>query len=288
MRVSVLTPIYKTDPEMLRAAIRSVLGQKFRDFEFLLLDDCPEDPREGVVREFDDPRIVYLKNDANLGITPSRNRLIGLAKGEYLAVFDHDDVCVPDRLAKEVAYLDAHPECGVVSGWTKEIVESSNRRIVESKVAKYPETDAEIKSGMLGWCTLVHSGSMIRKSVLAAAGLGYEERYSPCEDYALFVKLMAHTSFYNLQEPMIEYRLHANNATKTQSPKMIVADSLVRRWAERNLPDLYDEYLLRSRQIRRVRVLGLLIVEIVSDFRLTKVNLFGFIPFITIRTKRRL
>jgi len=280
MKVSVLTPIYKTDPEMLRAAIRSVLSQDFRDFEFLLLDDCPAEPRESVVREFDDPRIVYLKNDANLGITPSRNRLVSLAKGEYLAVFDHDDVCVSGRFAKEVAYLDAHPECGVVSGWT--------RTIPGGEIVRYPESDAAIKSGMIGWCTLVHSASMIRKSVLAASGLGYEERYSPCEDYALFMKLLAHTAFRNLQEPMIEYRLHATNATKTQSPKMIVADSLVRRWAERNLPELYDEYLLRSRQIRRIRVLGLLVAEIVSDFRLTKVNLFGFLPLVTIRTKRRL
>jgi len=288
MKVSVLTPIYKTDPEMLRTAIRSVLNQDFRDFELLLLDDCPDDSRESVVREFNDPRIFYMRNEANLGITPSRNRLIAQSKGEYLAVFDHDDVCVADRFSKEVAYLDAHPECGVVSGWTREIVESSNRRIVEKKIARYPETDAEIKAGMLGWCPVVHSGSMIRKSVLTAAGLGYEERYSPCEDYALFMKLMAHTEFHNLQEPVIEYRLHATNATKTQSPKMIVADSLVRRWAERNLPDLYDEYLLKSRQVRRVRVLGLLVAEIVCDFRLTKVNLFGFLPLITIRTKRRL
>ena len=280
MRVSVLTPIYKTDPEMLRAAIRSVLAQDFRDFEFLLLDDCPDDPRESVVREFDDPRIVYLRNDANLGITPSRNRLVSLAKGEYLAVFDHDDVCAPGRFAKEVSYLDAHPGCGVVSGWT--------RTIPGGEVVRYPETDAEIKAGMIGWCTLVHSGSMVRRSVFESTGLGYEARYSPCEDYALFMKLMAHTEFHNLQEPVIEYRLHANNATKTQSPKMIVADSLVRRWAERNLPDRYDEYLLRSRQIRRVRVLGLLLAEVVSDFRLTKVSLFGFIPLITIRTKRRL
>jgi len=232
------------------------------------------------VREFDDPRIVYLKNDANLGITPSRNRLIALAKGEYLAVFDHDDICVPDRFAKEVAYLDAHPECGVVSGWT--------RTIPDGEIVRYPESDAEIKEGMIGWCTLVHSASMIRKSVLTANGIGYEERYSPCEDYALFMKLIPHAEFHNLQEPMIEYRWHANNASKTQSPKMIIADSLVRRWAERNLPDRYDWYLLHSREIRRVRLCGLLIAEIVSDFRLTTFKLFGCLPLLTVRRKRRL
>lgn len=280
MKVSVLTPIYKTDPDVLREAIRSVLTQDFADFEFILLDDCPDDPRERVVREFDDPRIIYLKNERNMGITPARNRLMSLAKGEYLAVFDHDDVCDAGRLAKEVVYLDAHPECGVVSGWT--------HTLPSGEIVRYPESDADIKRDMLGWCTLVHSAAMIRRSVLLAAGLSYEERYSPCEDYALFMKLIPHTTFHNLQEPLIGYRLHATNATKTQSPKMIVADSLVRTWAARNLPDLYDEYLLRSREIRRVRVLGLLVLEIVRDFRLTKYNLFGILPIVTIRTKRRL
>lgn len=280
MKVSVLTPIYRTDPEMLRAAIRSVLEQDFRDFEFLLLDDCPDDPRADVVGEFDDPRIVYLRNDRNLGITPSRNRLISLAKGEYLAVFDHDDVCRPGRFSKEVAYLDAHPECGVVSGWTRVLPSGATDR--------YPEDDAEIRRTMIGRCSIVHSACMIRKSVLEATGLGYEERYSPCEDYALFLKLLPRTVFHNLPEPVLDYRLHASNATKTQSPKMIIADSLARKWAERNLPELYDDYLLHSRQIRRIRLCGLLVAEVVSDFRLTTVRLFGFIPFVTIRTKRRL
>ena len=100
MKVSVLTPIYRTDESFLREAIESVLGQTFGDFELLLLDDCPEDSREKVVRSYDDPRIVYRRNDRNLGIAESRNRLVEMAKGEYLAVFDHDDVCRPDRLAK--------------------------------------------------------------------------------------------------------------------------------------------------------------------------------------------
>ena len=117
MKVSVLTPIYRTDERYLREAIESVLGQTFADFEFLLLDDCPEDNREAVVRSYNDRRIVYLKNDRNLGIAASRNRLIDLAKGEYLAIFDHDDICRPERLAKQVSYLDANPECGVIGGY---------------------------------------------------------------------------------------------------------------------------------------------------------------------------
>lgn len=279
-KVSVLTPIYKTDPAYLRAAIRSVLDQTFADFEFILLDDCPDDLRESVVREFSDSRIVYLKNDRNLGITPSRNKLMSLARGEYFAVFDHDDVCRPERLEMQVSYLDEHPECAAVSGWTNEI--PANR------VAQYPESDLEIRRGMIGWCTLVHSASMLRRSALESAGIRYEDCYSPCEDYALFLKLLPHARLHNLQVPLIDYRLHATNATKMQSSKMIAADSLCRRWAERNLPDLYDWYLLHSREIRRIKFCGMLLVEKVSDYRSTIIKLFGWLPLIKIRTKRRM
>ena len=90
-KVSVLMPIYKTNEKYLKEAISSILNQSYTDFEFLILDDCPEDTREEIVKSFKDKRIKYFKNERNLGITPSRNKLIDMAKGEYLAVFDHDD-----------------------------------------------------------------------------------------------------------------------------------------------------------------------------------------------------
>ena len=85
-------PVYKTQEEHLRAAIESILNQSFTDFEFLILDDCPTDTRETIVKSYNDPRIKYLINETNLGISKARNKLIDLAQGEYLAVFDHDDL----------------------------------------------------------------------------------------------------------------------------------------------------------------------------------------------------
>ena len=83
-------PVYKTNEAHLREAIESILNQTFTDFEFLILDDCPDDDREAIVKSYKDKRIKYSKNDKNLGITPSRNKLIEMSQGEYLAVFDHD------------------------------------------------------------------------------------------------------------------------------------------------------------------------------------------------------
>ena len=77
-KISVLIPVYKTNPDYLKEAVQSVLNQTFANFELLVLDDCPEDSREDVVKSFQNKRIKYFKNGKNLGITPSRNKLIDL------------------------------------------------------------------------------------------------------------------------------------------------------------------------------------------------------------------
>ena len=280
MRVSVLTPIYKTDERFLRAAIESVLGQTFADFEFLLLDDCPEDSRETVVRSYDDKRIVYLKNERNLGISASRNRLIDLAKGEYLAVFDHDDVCRPERLAKEVAYLDAHPECGVVSSWT--------RLTFNGSINTYPEDDHEIKLRMMDVCALWHPASMIRKSVLAEHDIRYEAECSPVEDYMLWMKLIPHTVFHNLQEVMIDYRWHGSNTSVVRKRELDAQDLRCKAWAKVNLPELYAEYEISRQTEWRMRLFGVPLMKVTSDSREAQVRLFGRIPLLRISRRFRM
>lgn len=277
-KVSVLTPIYRTDPEYLREAIASVLAQTFTDFEFILLDDCPEDSRESVVKGFVDSRIVYLKNDRNLGITPSRNKLIALAKGEYLAIFDHDDVCRKDRFEKEVAYLDSHPECGVVSSWT--------RRIPANKLSKWPEQN--LKFALLDGCVVAHTAAMIRKSVLQDNDIRYNEQFSPAEDWGLWLQLAPHTDFYNIQEPLVDYRWFAGNTSHRQAEKMRLGAVRVRAWARQNIPDRYVEYLAQVKTIRRVRFLGIPIMKLITRFDVTTGYLFNCIPVLLIRTKRSL
>ena len=105
VRVSVLMPVYRTNEEYLREAISSILAQTYSDFEFLILDDCPEDDRELIVKSYKDRRIKYLRNETNMGISESRNKLVDMARGEYLAVMDHDDVSLPERLEKQMLIL---------------------------------------------------------------------------------------------------------------------------------------------------------------------------------------
>ena len=279
MKVSVLTPLYKTDERFLREAIESVLGQTFGDFELLLLDDCPEDDREAVVRSYGDKRIVYLKNERNLGITASRNRLIDLAKGEYLAVFDHDDICRPERFAKEVAYLDAHPECGVVGGWTKPTSGTPNI---------YPESDHAIRLAMMEGASVWHPAAMIRRSALDAAKVRYEADYSPVEDYMLWMRLLPHTAFHNLQEIVLDYRWHDGNTSVVRKRELDAQAARVKAWARVHEPELYAEYELRRETMRRVRLFGVPILKITSRNRETDIRLFGGIPFLRLTRRDRI
>ena len=160
-KVSVLVPLYNTDESYLKEMIESVLNQTFSDFELLLLNDSPENNCiRRIVDSYCDERIRYLENSENLGISASRNKLLEMAGGEYLAIFDHDDVCLPNRLELQVAYMDDHPEVGVCSGWALEIP--------RNRICKYPEENESIKQS----CSLKHK---LQKNTLPNA-IGFAVR----------------------------------------------------------------------------------------------------------------
>ena len=105
-KVSVLFPVYNTNETFLRAAIESVLAQTFTDFEFIIVNDASSDPNvEKTVKSYTDERIRYYANEHNLGISLTRNKLLDLAVGEYLAIMDHDDVSLPTRFEKQVDFV---------------------------------------------------------------------------------------------------------------------------------------------------------------------------------------
>ena len=275
-KVSVLTPIYNTNPTHLREMIESILNQTFTDFEFLILNDSPDNTEvEKIVKEYakHDKRIKYTKNDRNMGITPSRNKLLKMAKGEYLAIFDHDDVSVPTRLEKEVAYLDKHPYVGVVSGWLEYFGTDNN-------VWKTPETDTDIRVMLCDSCYVAHTAAMIRKSVLVDNGIEYEEFYTPAEDYQLWVRLAEVTHFYNLQEVLVKYRWTGDNTSNAQNDRREFARRAIYLNFRDKHPGLYDEFKKMSpNTMFRLRIFGIPLFKVKRN----TVYLFEFIPVFKIK-----
>lgn len=277
-RVSVLTPIYNTNPVHLREMIESILSQTYTDFEFLILNDSPQNTEiEAIVKEYakHDKRIKYIKNAKNMGITPSRNKLLEMATGEYLAIFDHDDVSVPTRLEKEVAYLDSHPDVGVVSGWLEYFGTDNN-------IWKTPETDTDIRVMMCDSCYVAHTAAMVRKSVLVDNDIKYEEFYTPAEDYRLWAQIADITHFYNIPEVLVRYRWTGDNTSNTQNDKREFARRAIYLNFRDKHPALYDEFKKMSpNTMFRLRLFGLPILKIKNN----KIYLFEFIPLGKIKWK---
>ena len=270
-RISVLMPVYNTRTEHLREAINSILAQTFTDFEFLILNDSSTDPAvEEVVKSYDDPRIVYAVNEHNLGISGSRNRLLDMAKGEYLAVMDHDDFSFPDRLEKEAGFLDTHPDVGIVGS----LVEN----MADGKVKPRPASDVEIKKMLMIHCNLAHSSCMLRRSVLEQYHIRYEALYSPAEDYALFARLIPVTQFAILQEPLFRYRAWAGNTSNRQSKKMEAAAQGIHVFMRRDNPEIWamaQAYMVRK---WRYRLLGVVVLTREQTWRERKWKLFDILP----------
>ena len=281
-KISVLIPTYNTREEYLREAIESVLRQTFADFEFIILDDCSPDPNvEKVVKSYADSRIRFYKNEQNIGISKTRNKLIELARGEYLAVMDHDDVSLPERFEKEAAYLDTHPDVGLVS--------CKAEKFPHGGLTKNPENDKDIKLAMMRSCPITHSACMIRKSVLVDNDIRYEEEFSPSEDYALYVRLMKVTKFHNLPEVLFRYRWHATNTSITQADKMERATFALQSILKTENPALYNEFLLCATHTARVRLFGFIpVLKIVSRGYRTKVYLFEKLLLLSFKRSAKL
>ena len=261
-KVSVLTPIYNTNSQHLREMIESILNQTFDNFEFLILNDSPDNTEiEKIVMEYakHDKRIKYSKNDKNMGITPSRNKLLKMARGEYLAIFDHDDISVPDRLAREVEYLDTHPNIGVVSGWLQYFGTDNN-------IWTPPENDNDIRVMMCDSCYVAHTAAMIRKTVLTDNNIEYEEFYTPAEDYQLWARLMDVTHFYNIPDVLVKYRWTGDNTSVHQKHRMDTMHRAVQLDIINRFPAYWNAWRESDACTTRFRL-----------------RLFGFIPLLKIK-----
>ncbi|MCK0527102.1 glycosyltransferase family A protein [Anaerobiospirillum sp. NML120449] len=263
-KVSVLTPVYRTDEAHLRTAIESILSQSFEDFEFILLDDCPDDPRRAIIESYKDPRIVYVVNEKNMGISPSRNRLVELAKGEYLAIFDHDDISQPQRLERQVEFLDAHPDYGVVG--------CQGLAIPRNEPLPFPVEHEQIKYALMEICAIPHTAAMVRKSVLVENSIRYEAVFSPAEDYALWSRMLGVTKMHNLPETLYHYREHENSTTSRQMNRMIAADAAVKALNRQLYPVEFAVISAKIDYYRQTRVR-------------TYIKLFNFIPFLYFKRK---
>lgn len=216
-RISVILPVYN-GAASLAVAIRSVLDQTFGDFELLLLDDGSTDTTAEVVRGFDDPRILY-HHHANRGLAATINRGIELARGEYIARQDHDDISRPERFARQVAFLDAHPDCGLL-GTSAEIWSEVGPT---GRHHDHPADDLHLRFDLLFDNPFVHSSVMLRRSAVLETGAFATSKDRQPEDYEYWSRLSRRWKVANLAERLLVYREVQGSISRTVDFAPLVA-----------------------------------------------------------------
>jgi glycosyltransferase involved in cell wall biosynthesis len=220
-------PVYNTEA-YLEAAIQSIRAQTYRKFEFIIVNDQSSDRSPKILRDYArrDKRIRLLHNRTNLKLSRSLNRAIKASRGEYLVRMDSDDVALPDRIAKQVAYMDAHPEVGVAGG-AMDLIDGQGRVI---GVRRYFQTDARIRARIFRYSPFSHPTIVLRKAVLLRAGL-YDPACNPAEDYELYFRLGRLAKFGNLAETLLRYRIVPKSMTTGSTRAMESRTLEIRRRA---------------------------------------------------------
>lgn len=210
-RVTVFMPAFNAE-RYIADAIESVLAQTFTDFELLIIDDGSMDSTPSVIRKFAaDARLRIVTQADNFGRPRTRNRGLGLARGEYIAFLDADDRCAPGRLERQVAYLDGHTNIDGVGGWMAWIDDCGQP--IQRPCYKLPIDPDEIACRMLVDCPIANPTMMVRKR--AISNYRYHNKFIVSQDYELWARMIKTCRFANLPEVLTYYRHHADQATST-------------------------------------------------------------------------
>jgi glycosyltransferase involved in cell wall biosynthesis len=208
--LSVYMPAYNVSPYV-REAVTSILAQSFGDFEFIIIDDGSKDDTLTILRELEaaDKRI-RLVTRPNAGVSATANEAIGLARGEFLARMDGDDISTPGRLQKQIDYLRANPQC-VALGSRVLLMDPDGMPLYVMPEVEFghEKIDAAIMAG--GW-PIVQGVCMFRRDAVLKAG-GYRKQLSVHEDHDLFIRLAEVGRLENLPDTLLHYRRHINSIT---------------------------------------------------------------------------
>ena len=212
-------PVYNAAPYVV-AAVRSILVQSFKDFEFLVLDDGSTDRSADLVDRCaaKDSRVTLLRRP-NRGLVDSLNELLEVAKGDVVARMDADDLSRPERFAKQIAYLKSHPSC-VAVGSRALFIDPDGAPITDYiDNFGHAQIEAELLLPMIG---ILHPTVMMQRAAVNAVGR-YSSEYRHVEDLDLFLRLAEIGELANLPEVLLSYRVHVRSVSHAHTAEQHMA-----------------------------------------------------------------
>lgn len=205
-KVSIIMSEYNTETSLLKKSIKSIVDQTFKDFEFIIIDDCGKNDVKKIVDEFNDQRIKVFRNKKNSGLIYSLNKAIELSNSDYIVRMDTDDYAYPDRIKLQYDFIKKHPEYSVV-GMRCDYFDGY-KVYGESFISGKIEREDLLKSVPIIHPTVIMNKKHIKKIH------GYKN-FSRCEDYALWIELFVNGyQLYVMEEKGIRYTIRNQDYSK--------------------------------------------------------------------------
>lgn len=225
--VAILMPVYN-GAKYLNESMNSIICQTFSDFIFIIIDDGSTDNSVNIIKSYNDKRIKLLVNEKNIGISNSLNRGIEAADTKYIARMDQDDISLPNRIAEQVNFMEAHPKVGVCGTWMTAFNEKG-----QEVLKKRPVKNDDINAMLLFHNPMAHPTVMIRKEVLDKNNLRYDPLFDGLEDYDLWEKVSRVTKMENMPKTLLRYRLHPTQLSRTSPARQEKLNKIQNRQYEK-------------------------------------------------------
>ena len=226
--VTVLLPVHQGEA-FLAEAIESILGQTFRDFELLIVDDGSSDGTAKIIEGCSDPRVRATTLGRQHGLVHGLNLGLDLARGRYVARMDADDISLPQRLERQIDFLDAHPDIGACGSWAETFGDTPGERL------EFPTEPDEIRCRLLFENVLAHPTVCLRAASFRRHGLRFEAEYRHAEDYRMWQRASDHFPLANLDEVLLRYRVHTASVTRRHAAEQRQAVAAIQEDALRQL-----------------------------------------------------
>lgn len=206
-KVTILMPAYNAE-KYVADAIESVLQQSFADFKLLIINDGSTDQTQNIIHSFSDKRIQLI-DQSHRGIASALNKGLSKTASQYIARFDADDICLPERLQRQVDFLDQHLDY-IVVGCDAEYISENAEHLFNFKCIGH--SHEQILEKIYSYCPFIHSSVMYRKEPVVKAG-GYSVHAHNFEDYFLWIQLLKSGKFHNLPQQLIKVRFNPASVT---------------------------------------------------------------------------
>ena len=238
MRVTVGMPVYNAE-DTLEDAIRSVFAQTFTDWELLIVDDGSTDRSMDIARAIDDPRVKVVSDGPNRGIVYRLNQIAQMAQGQYLARMDADDMMHPERLARQLRWMEMHPDVDVVSSATY-VIDGANN-IVGCRAMEPLDTSPEavLRYGLVVHPTVLSTTEWFRRN-------HYDANYCRSEDHELWCRTFTCSRFAKLDRPLFFYREGARKQWK------YLTDYKQTNQSDRRIMRVYGPALIGEHNVRKL------------------------------------